>query len=104
MPFLPKWTNEPKSVLGIDLEESVALGMGMWMRYEAGNYAIVVSIKELSNDVLRMVFNFSYIFVKNHSRPKDVWCSQLSIMYLGLGMRYEAGICTIVISMKRTFN
>ena len=24
--------------------------------------------------------------------------------YLGLGMRYEAGICTIVISMKRTFN
>ena len=24
--------------------------------------------------------------------------------YLGLGRRYEAGICTIVISMKRTFN
>ena len=25
-------------------------------------------------------------------------------MYLGLGMRYEAGICTIVICVKRTFN
>ena len=23
--------------------------------------------------------------------------------YLGIGMRYEAGICTIVIGMKRTF-
>ena len=28
----------------------------------------------------------------------------ISARYLGLGMRYEAGICTIVISMKRTFN
>ena len=101
MPFLPKWTNEPKSVLGIDLEESVALGMGMWMRYEAGNYAIVVSIKELSNDVLKMVFNFSYILSKI---TVDQRSSQLSIMYLELGMRYEAGICTIVISMNRTFN
>ena len=32
------------------------------------------------------------------------WSSQLCTRYLGLGMRYEAGICTIVISMKRTFN
>ena len=28
----------------------------------------------------------------------------LTAIYLELGMRYEAGICTIVISMKRTFN
>ena len=26
------------------------------------------------------------------------------VWYLGLGMRYEAGICTVVSSMKRTFN
>ena len=30
--------------IGIDLEENVALGMGMWTRYEAGDCAIVVSI------------------------------------------------------------
>ena len=29
VPVLPKWTNEPRLVLGIDLEENVALGMGM---------------------------------------------------------------------------
>ena len=32
------------------------------------------------------------------------WPAKYYAKYLGLGMRYEAGICTIVISMKRTFN
>ena len=27
--FCQKWTNEPKFVLGIDLEGNIALGMGM---------------------------------------------------------------------------
>ena len=30
--------------------------------YEAGDRATVVSIKELSNDVLKMIFNLSPIF------------------------------------------
>ena len=37
------WSSEPKLVLGIDLEENIALCMGMCMRYEAG-CAVVVSI------------------------------------------------------------
>ena len=40
VPFLPKWTNEPKLDLGIDLGENAAL-----RRYGHGNCAIVVSIK-----------------------------------------------------------
>ena len=31
VPFLPKWANKPKSVLGIDLEENVAPGMGTYV-------------------------------------------------------------------------
>ena len=42
------------------------------MRYEAGDCAIVVNIKELSNDVLKIIFNVSHIFVKNRSRPKAI--------------------------------
>ena len=34
------------------------------MRCEAGNCAIVVSIKRALNDVLKMIFNFGHIFVK----------------------------------------
>ena len=34
-----------------------------------------------------------------HAEPAKHYAS-----YLGLGMRYEAGICTIVISRKRSFN
>ena len=52
MPFLPKWTNEPSYV---DLEENVALGTGMSIRYEDGDCGIVISIKNLSNDVLKML-------------------------------------------------
>ena len=37
------------------------------MRYEAGNCTIVVSIKELPNDVLEMIFNLSQCFVENQS-------------------------------------
>ena len=37
------------------------------MRYEAGGCAIVVTIKELSNDVLKKVFDLSHIFAKNRS-------------------------------------
>ena len=44
--FCPKCTNEPNLALErIDLEENVALGMGMRMRSEAGNCAIVISKK-----------------------------------------------------------
>ena len=56
--------------IGKILVENVALGMGMRMRYEAGNCAIVFSIRELSNDVLKMIVNLGHIFVKNHTRPK----------------------------------
>ena len=38
-----KWANEPKLVLGIDLEEYVALGI--CLRNEAGDCANVDSIK-----------------------------------------------------------
>ena len=37
------------------------------------------------------------------SLDNGIWSSQNYAMYLGLGMRYEAGICTIVISMTRAF-
>ena len=44
------------------------------MRFEAEDCAIVVSIKELSSDVLsiKVTFYLGHIFVKNHSRPKAI--------------------------------
>ena len=43
------------------------------MRYEADNCAIVVSIKELSNDVLKVIFNLGPIFVKYRSWAKAIY-------------------------------
>ena len=40
-------------------------------------------------------------------RGTDTWVGimpSICARYLGLGIRYEAGICSIVVSMKRTFN
>ena len=69
--FFQKWTNEPRLVLGIKLEENITPGtvlyryLGLGMRYEAGNCAIVIS----TNDVLQMMsfnsfFNLGHILSK----------------------------------------
>ena len=46
----------------------------MCMRFEAEDCAIVVSIKELSNDVLniKVTFYLGHTFVKYHSQPKAI--------------------------------
>ena len=42
------------------------------MRYEAGDCAIMISIKTASNYVLKLVLIVGHIFAKNHTRPKAI--------------------------------
>ena len=45
-------------------------------------------------------------YAKNTISDQNWWCNKAMYAanrYLGLGMRYEAGICTIVISMNGAF-
>ena len=44
-----------------------------------------------------------YMDITCLSLDNGIWSSQNYARYLGLGMRYEARICTIVISMTRAF-
>ena len=52
--------------------------------------------------ILRTSFESSFYVDHNGTIPNFISHSQMA-RYLGLGMRYEAGICTIVISMNGAF-
>ena len=51
------------------------------MRYEAGNCTIVISMKNLSDDVLKVDFNVGHIFAKNHTQAKAI--TMVLFMILG---------------------
>ena len=89
--FCLKWNNEPKSVLGIDFEANIVL-----LRYEAGDCAVVVSIKEPSNDILKMVFNFGRIFAKNRTQPKADFESKFHIQQNGHHWKAPFMLITVV--------
>ena len=66
------------------------------MRFEAEDCAIVVSIKELSNDVLKVTFYLGHIVVSIKELSNDV----LEVTFY-LGHIFED--CAIVVSIKRAF-